>query len=196
MRPADTELEVFNEVLEQMLTVVPGKAGEQAMRAWFQRTGSSWQFVGHPVRGSTSLPGPDGVAWRRLQPSGTLQLMLVDNKQYSDPRKIGEADGLSDRSLARNIGPYLRRMRTPAYRTKEHIDAAMDLLERTWLQVVRYRMLPDEVRRVITNARGLSEGVTRKLAAKNYLFMDIAGRVGGVPPELQELFELGRLPEP
>jgi hypothetical protein len=198
MRLADNELEVFNEVLEQMMgstTVVePGKTGEEAMKTWFTRPGSSWQFVALHEGKSTRRPGPDGLAWRLKD--GKLELLLLDNKQYSKTGNIGKASGLTDKSLVRNIGPILVELRDLKYRTRQHLHAVRGMLVRTWLQLVNGLGLPVGVTRVITNAEGMSTGITRTLDGQKFLFMDLAGRVGGVPPPMQELFGFGPPPAP
>ena len=216
MRLADPELEVFHEVLEQMEmaaggTGTPGRppagcgkgdvgtAGETVMRAWFGRRG--WQVI--PDRKQASEPGPDAIAWRKKK-DGKLQVLLIDNKADAAGRTgscpkptpaggrakaIAEIPGLRDSSLKCHIGRYVYFLRSGLGRRRQWADEAAQLLELTWLTLVRssgiWTRLPDGVFRVATNGCGCAPGVSTVLAARGVCFGDVAGVTGGPPLPLE-----------
>jgi hypothetical protein len=215
MRLADTQLEAFHELLEQMEMAgggTPrrpaagcgqgdlGTAGENVMRSWFGRRG--WQVI--PDTKQASEPGPDAIAWRKRK-DGRVQVLLIDNKADDAGRRgacpppattggraraITEVPGLRDSSLKCHIGRYVYFLRSGSGRRRPWADEAAQLLELTWVALVRssgiWTTLPQGVFRVATNGCGCATGVSGVLAARHVRFVDVAGVTGGrpLPPEL------------
>jgi hypothetical protein len=204
MRLADNELEVFHEVLEQLEEELAqewggeefedGKAGEEAMRKFFKRAASTWQFIGHPRKeDDPNQPGPDGVAWRRRR-DGRLEMLLLDNKALTRARRVARSDepsGLLSPSLMRNIPPIINKLHTDPGGRKDVLEAKR-LLQRT-LQAVMYgeKKLPSGVRRVITNAGGNATGITNPLRREGFSFLNIAKRAA--LPEADVMARLARM---
>jgi hypothetical protein len=216
MRLADNELEVFHELLEQMESELAqelvyetgtsttkakrsGKAGEEKMVTWFRAVG--FTVIGH-LAGVTQ-PGPDGVAWRRLE-DGRLLVLLLDNKELTTRRAADKAPGLQRGSLSRNLGPIILSLRGIYTMLKRpYVEDVAGLLEKTWLYVVGRQWdedvrrsgrpnLPSGVMRVITNGAGEATGITTNLQGQGFEFLDIAGKAGGVPPALAARLGLRR----
>ena len=131
---------------------------EDLMRRHFRAR----QYRSIPVGGGFT-PGPDGVFWRWLpgHQGKKVSVVLADNKAYSR-RVVGRASALQATSLAKNLP---RVIATAQARGVPHqvIDALRATL--TWARSPSSAPgPPSNVRRVVTNACGRSEGVSPGLA--------------------------------
>jgi hypothetical protein len=211
MRLADNELQVFHELLEQMDSVqeieslittmelesanqAKGREGEQLLLKHLRA--QQWHTLGRAPDQPVNLPGPDAVAWKRL-PDGRLELWIIDNKAHGQ-RLVNKAEALQPKSMIRNLAPILRDLnRHPIHLKLREGMAAQALLWRALRNLVLGKGLPAEICRVVTNAGGQSDGITRPLAASGVLFRDVGKPLASclptkpqVPAAQKELAEL------
>ena len=151
------------------------EATEKALREHLKR--KKWAVHDLPGR-SWNSPGPDAVAFK----NGSL--LLLDNKAYLSPKAAGRpirsASGLSPTSLVKNLPALIARVQATPGSPPELVAQ----LQRTYAAAQKAvagntaMQLPTKVQRVVTNAGGISPGVSNALTATGMKFIDLARRMG------------------
>jgi hypothetical protein len=150
------------------------EATEKAMRDHLHR--KKWLVMDIPGR-SWNSPGPDAVAFK----NGSL--LLLDNKAYLSPSAAGKpvrtVSGLSAASLTKNLPALIGHLQAQPGTPPELLAQ----LQRTLAQAAATKpggtmVMPKKVQTVVTNAGGLSPGVSDNLRKAGMKFIDLARRMG------------------
>jgi hypothetical protein len=150
---------------------------------------------GGPAGHAWNSPGQDIVAYRAL---GDFALELNDNKALGSRQRVRDASSLTTNLLV-NARAEQERALDPSFDGAPRIDQVRTALADTVRALEIGGPLPGSVSLVVTNYGGISQGVTRGLAAQGVRFIDVmppGTRIAAmrrVPPELFE--PIGAEPE-